>query len=143
MKVLFVAFVLLYTVFKGAVPRFIGSTLRHLKHIGMKAKTLRYYKTLTRKCLSLSLTKMDGLQLEKIGPTFQVTLLSSRKKMLPCFVFPLLDSYEVFLLELQGLKIPNYNFSSAFTKIVELIKTAPIKTIGFIVANDHPKDLFQ
>jgi len=30
-KVLVVAFVVLYTVFKGAVSRFIGSTLKHLK----------------------------------------------------------------------------------------------------------------
>ena len=33
------AFGVLYTVCKGAVSRFFGSTLKPLKHIGIKAKT--------------------------------------------------------------------------------------------------------
>ena len=38
-KVLVVASVVRYTVLKGAVSRFFGSTLKPLKHIGIKAKT--------------------------------------------------------------------------------------------------------
>ena len=56
-KVLVVASVVRYTVFEGAVSRFIGSTLKHLKII---AKTVLYCKTLTRKCLSLTFVDQDG-----------------------------------------------------------------------------------
>ena len=59
-KVLVVASVVLYTVFEGAMSRFVGSTLKHLKHIRIKAKTVLYCKTLTRKCLSLTFVDQDG-----------------------------------------------------------------------------------
>ena len=59
-KVLVVASVVRYTVFEGAVSRFIGSTLKHLKQIGIIAKTVLYCKTLTRECLSLTFVDHDG-----------------------------------------------------------------------------------
>ena len=59
-KVLVVASVVRYTVCEGAVSRFIGSTLKHLKQIGIIAKTLLCCITLTRKCLSLTFVDQDG-----------------------------------------------------------------------------------
>ena len=59
-KVLVVASVVRYTVLEGAVSRFIGSTLKHLKQIGIIAKTVLYCKTLTRECLSLTFVDHDG-----------------------------------------------------------------------------------
>ena len=59
-KVLVVASVVRYTVCEGAVSRFIGSTLKHLKQIAIITKTLLYCITLTRKCLSLTFVDQDG-----------------------------------------------------------------------------------